>query len=70
MKALYEQLLQGRPDLLNEESILGAVESRLLNDAEDTGQMRDSVADVRMKHMLTAIPTTKISNAKLECSTR
>ena len=61
MKALYEQLLQGRPDLLNEESILGAVKSRLLNDAEDTGQMRDSVADVRMKHMLPAIPTTKIS---------
>ena len=61
VEALYEDLFKGRPELLNEESVLSAVKSRLLNYAEDTGQVRDSVADVRMKHMLPAIPTTKIS---------
>ena len=35
--------------------------ARLLNYAEDTGQVRDSVADVRMKHILPAVPTTATS---------
>ena len=52
MKAVYDELFKGRPELLNEESVLSAVKSRLLNYAEDTGQVRDSLADVRMKHML------------------
>ena len=37
------------------------MKSRLLNYAENTGQVRDSVADVRMKHMLPAIPTIATS---------
>ena len=61
MKALYDEFFKGHPDLLNEESVLSAVKSRLLSYAEDTGQVRDNVADVRMKHMLPAIPTTATS---------
>ena len=57
MKALYDKLFKGRPELLNEESDLSAVKSRLLSYAENTGQVRDSVADVRMKHMLPAVPS-------------
>ena len=57
VKALYDELFK----LLNEESVLAAVKSRLLNYAEDTGQGRDRVADVRMKHMLPAVPTTSTS---------
>ena len=61
MKALYDELFKGRPELLNEDSVLSAVKSRLLNSAEDTAQVRESVSDVRMKHMLPAIPTTATS---------
>ena len=61
VKALHDELFKGRPELLNEESVLSAVNSRLLNYDEDTGQVRDSVADVRMKHMLPAVPTTATS---------
>ena len=61
VKDLYDELFKGRPELLNEESVVSAVKSRLLNYAEDSGQVRDSVADVRMKHMLPAIPTTATS---------
>ena len=61
VKALYDELFKGRPELLNEKSVLSAVKSRLLNYAEDTGQVHDSVADVRMKHMLPAVPTTATS---------
>ena len=40
---------------------MSAVKSRLLNYAEDTGQVCDNVADVRMKHMLPAVPTAATS---------
>ena len=61
VKALYDELIKVRTELLNKESVLSAVKSRLLNYAEDSGQVRDSVADVRMKHMLPAVPTTATS---------
>lgn len=57
VKELYE-LFKGRPQLLNEESVLSAVKSKLLNYAEDTGQVRESVADVRMRRQLPAVSTT------------
>ena len=61
VKALYKDLFKDRPELLNEESVLSAVKSRRLNYAEDTGQVRNSVADVHLKRMLPAVPTTATS---------
>ena len=61
VKALYDEFFKDDPELLNEVSVLSAVKSRLLNYAEDTGQVRDSVADARMKHMLPAVLTTATS---------
>ena len=60
VKALYDELFKGRPELLNEESVPSAVKSRLLHYTEDTGQVRDGVADVRMKHMLPAVPQPRL----------
>ena len=57
VKALYVEFFKVRPELLNEELVLSAAKSRLLNFAEDTGQM----ADVRMEHMLPVVPTTATS---------
>ena len=57
LKALYVEFFKVRPELLNEKSVLSAAKSRLLNFAEDTGQM----ADVRMEHMLPVVPTTATS---------
>ena len=63
VKELYERYFKNNPELINHQSITNAVASNLLNYDNDTGVVRDSVADVRKKKQLpaTTVPSLEIT---------
>ena len=49
VKALYDRYFKNHPELINPGSLVNLVSSSLLGYDNDTGAVRDSVADVRKK---------------------
>ena len=62
VKGLYERYFKGNPDLLNSNSVTSLVASALLNYSNDTGAVRDSLADVKKQRQL---PTTTAPSLQL-----
>ena len=62
IKRLYERYLKNNPELINPQSIVDLVSSSLLGYDNDTGAVRDSIADVRKKKQ---IPTSTIPSLQV-----
>ena len=62
IKGLYERYFKNNPELINPESIVNLVSSSLLGYDDDTGAVRDSIADVRKKNR---VPTSTIPSLQV-----
>ena len=62
VKALYERYFKNNPDLISSRSVTNVIASNLLGYDNDTGMVRDSLADVRKKKTL---PTTTIPSLEV-----
>lgn len=62
VKSLYERYFKNNPGLLNPQSILNTLTSTLLNYDNDTGMVRESLADVRKKKQL---PPSTVSSLEV-----
>ena len=63
VKALYERYFKNHPELINPGSIVNLVSSSLLGYDNDTGAVRDSIADVRKKKQTpsSTIPSLQVT---------
>ena len=63
VKALYERYFKNHPELINPGSIVNLVSSSLLGYDNDTGAVRDSIADVRKKEQTSSstIPSLQVT---------
>ena len=63
IKGLYERYFKNNPELINPGSIVNLVSSSLLGYDNDTGAVRDSIADVRKKNRVPAstIPSLQVT---------
>ena len=63
IKRLYEPYFKNNPELINPRSIVNSVSSSLLGYDNDTGAVRDSVADVRKKKLVpsTTLPSLQVT---------
>ena len=62
IKGLYEHYFKNNPELINPRSIVNVVSSSLLGYDNNTGAVRDSIADVRKKNR---IPTSPIPSLQV-----
>ena len=63
VKALHERHFKNHPELINPRSIVNLVSSSLLGYENDTGAVRDSIADVRKKKQTrsSTIPSLQVT---------
>ena len=63
IKNLYERYFKNHPELINPASIVNLVSSSLLGYDDDTGAVRDSIADVRKKKQTpsSTIPSLQVT---------
>ena len=63
VKALYERYFKNHPELINPGSLVNLVSSSLLGYDNDTGAVRDSIADVRKKKQTpsSTIPSLQVT---------
>lgn len=62
IKAIYDQYFKHNPEFINHQSIVNAVSSSLLGYDNETGAVRDSVADVRKRRQ---VPPSAVSATSL-----
>lgn len=63
IKSIYERYFKNNPELITPGSIVNTVSSSLLGYDDDTGAVRDSVADIRKKNLVpaTTIPSLQVT---------
>ena len=61
IKGLYERYFKNNPELINPRSIVNVVSSSLLGYDNNTGAVRDSIADVRKKNRVPTIPSLQVT---------